>query len=144
MATLQSNLLISFDESEGWVDDLAERLRPCSRQQAGEALTAMLHAVRDRLKMSAALALSVQLPMTLRGVFLEGWRPKRRPSMERSAQSFAAKLARRLPSGLPHGATKVACATFEVIAARIGAVEARKFCGQLPEPLRALWPQPTA
>ena len=131
----------TVQQSEIWVNDVAERLPPCNRHQAYEALRATLHALRDRLPMTGALGLSAQLPMLLRGVYLEGWRPNDGPSGEHSVQAFADKVDSHLPRGFPRAPNEVADAVFKVIAAHVDSGEARKIAAQLPEPLRALWPQ---
>jgi uncharacterized protein (DUF2267 family) len=130
--------------SDIWVNDVAERLPPCSRHQAYEALRATLHALRDRLPMTGALGLSAQLPMLLRGAFLEGWQPDNGPSNERTVQAFADKVDSHLPRGFPRAPNEVADAVFKVIAAHVDPSEARKIAAQLPEPLRALWSQSSA
>jgi uncharacterized protein (DUF2267 family) len=131
----------TIQESELWLKEVAEHLPPCTRHQAYEALRAALHALRDRLPMNGALGLSAQLPMLLRGVYLEGWQPGDGPSGERSVQDFSASVDRRLPRGFPRAPNEVASAVFGVIAGHVDAGEARKIAQQLPEPVRALWPQ---
>ena len=144
MADLLPQIDVTIDEGEAWVGDLAERLDGCSRGQAREALRAALHALRDRISILAVRRLAGQLPGLLRGVFLEGWRPDRPPLKERSVQAFAVKFARQLPRGIPYAPNAVAYAGFEVIATHLDAREARTIAGQLPPPLRALWPPPAA
>ena len=61
--------------SNAWLNAIEARFPPCDRQQAYAAFRAAGHVLRDRLPMEAVLGLSAQLPMLLRGVFLEGWRP---------------------------------------------------------------------
>jgi uncharacterized protein (DUF2267 family) len=130
----------TIQESQIWLHDVAERLPPCSQHQAYGALRATFHALRDRLPMTGTLGLSAQLPMLLRGVFLEGWRPNDGPTDERTVQAFSDTVARQLPRGFPRAPNEVAGAIFAVIASHVDAGEARKIASQLPEPVRALWP----
>lgn len=134
----------TIQQSQIWLNDVASRLPPCDRHQAYEALRATLHALRDRLPMAGALGLSAQMPLLLRGVLLEGWRPDDGPSNERSVQAFADRVASQLPRDFPRAATEVASAVFAVIADHVDAGEALKIANQLPEPLRALWPSGSA
>lgn len=130
----------TVQESNEWLKGIEAHLQPCDRQQAYAALRAALHVLRDRLPHDAVLGLSAQLPMLLRGLFLEGWRPVDGPSDIRDPQTFSAHVKDNLPPGFPREPNAVASAVFSVMAARLDSGEVRKVTGSLPAPLRALWP----
>lgn len=130
----------TVQESNEWLIAIEQRLRPCDRQQSYAALRAALHALRDRLPIEGVLSLSAQLPMLLRGVFLEGWRAG--PAGEaRNPVEFCADIARRLPPAFPREPNAVAEAAFEVLTDKVDLGEARKLIMMLPAPLRPLWPE---
>ncbi|MDP1736511.1 MAG: DUF2267 domain-containing protein [Caulobacter sp.] len=130
----------TVQETNEWLRLVEAKLPPCSRQQAYGALRAVLHILRDRLPMHAVLGLSAQLPMLLRGVFLEGWRPGDGPSDIRDPQDFAQAVADLLPPSFPREPNGAAEAVFAVMAARLDPGEVAKLIQHLPTALRTLWP----
>ena len=69
-----------------WLNDLVDRLGWQDKQRAYHALTAGLHALRDRLPVNEAVALGAQLPMLVRGFYYEGWHPHDKPTKERKKE----------------------------------------------------------
>jgi uncharacterized protein (DUF2267 family) len=132
----------TVQDTNEWLSGLEAQLPPCSRQQAYGALRAVFHVLRDRLTIDAVLGLSAQLPMLLRGVFMEGWQAKP-PSDLRDPAALAKAVAEGLPQHFPREAPDVAEAVFRVIANRLDPGEIAKIVHQLPMPLRAMWPVPS-
>ena len=130
----------TIQETNEWLKAVETHLPPCSRQQAYSALRAALHVLRDRLPMEGVLGFSAQLPLLLRGVFLEGWRPADGPTDVRSQLDFAGLVSDRLPPGFPREPNAVAAAVFGVIAERLDPGEVQKTVRYLPAPMRSLWP----
>ena len=133
----------TIQQSNAWLKGIEARLKPCDRHEAYAGLRAVLHVLRDRLPLEGVLGLSAQLPLLLRGVFLEGWRPGDRPTHIRQPLTFAEAVERQLPPAFPREGLGVARAVFEVMAERLEAGEVHKLIAYLPAPLRPLWePQP--
>src|SRR2546421_7375629 len=70
-----------------WLDEIMEELGP-DRQVAWHALGAGLHALRDRLQVGLAVHLGAQLPLLVRGLYYDQWRPTEQMLKQRSAQMF--------------------------------------------------------
>lgn len=130
----------TFQESNQWLKQVELRLPPCDRHQAYGAFRAVPHALRDRLPTEAMLSLSAQLPMLLRGVYFEGWRPGDASSGGRDPQVFAEDVAARLPRGFPRQPNEAVEAVFAALGAQLDPGEVRKLVQCLPIPLRAYWP----
>jgi uncharacterized protein (DUF2267 family) len=129
----------TLQETNEWLKDVQARLAPCSRQQAYTATRAVMHMLRDRLPLAAVLSLSAQLPMLVRGFFLEGWRPAAGPTDIRRTDAFAEAVSEHLPPGFPRDSTEIIHAVFRTLATRLDVGEVEKIKAQLPAPLRALW-----
>ena len=76
-----------------WLDDILKDLGWDDRHRAYHALRAVLHTLRDRLSVDEAAQLSAQLPLLIRGVFFEGWRPAHKPVKERRQDEFVAHVS---------------------------------------------------
>lgn len=130
----------TIQESNVWLKAIEAGLRPCDRRDAYDAFRAVTHTLRDHLETQAVLGVSAQLPMLLRGVFLEGWRPDHAKSGARNLGTFAAAVEKQLPGGFPRQAPEAVDAVLEVLADRLDPGETRKIINQLPAALRDLWP----
>jgi uncharacterized protein (DUF2267 family) len=130
----------TVQETNLWLGAVQAGLSPCDQRHAYAALQAVLHVLRDRLPLVGVLGLSAQLPLLLRGIALEGWRPHDGLSDVRDLPGFAAAVGARLPHDFPRPVDDVPPAVLAVIAAMLAPGEAGKIVRLLPEPLRAAWP----
>lgn len=130
----------TVQETNEWLKAVQAKLPPCSRQEAYGALRAVLHVLRDRLPMDAALGLSAQAPMLVRGFMLEGWRPGGGPSDIHDPQDFAASVAAALPRTFPRQPNEVAAAVFAALGEQLDPGEAAKLEAYLPRSFREAWP----
>ena len=69
----------SVEKANIWINDVATELGTTDRHEAYRALRAFLHVLRDRLPVAETAQLSAQLPLLVRGVFYENWRPAGTP-----------------------------------------------------------------
>jgi uncharacterized protein (DUF2267 family) len=127
-------------ETNAWLNEVAAGLEPCDRHQAYAVTRAVLHVLRDRLPQEAVLGMSAQLPMLMRGFFLEGWRPVEGPTHIRHLEAFADAVAERLPPSVPHEPATAVEVVFAVLADRLDPGETAKLMRHLPAALRVLWP----
>lgn len=131
----------TVQETNGWLKQLQAELEPCSREQTYRALRTVLHVLRDRLPETSVLGLSAQLPMLLRGLFLEGWRPQAGSSDINSIEAFTEAVQVELGDRFPRDALAVSRAVLEVMTDHLDPGEVDKLIRCLPGHLRALWPE---
>src|SRR5206468_1156534 len=111
-----------------WLNEIMERMNWDEPQKAYHALRAVLHALRDRLPVNHAAALGAQLPMLVRGIYYEGWNPKRAPLKERKKADFVYHTREAFRDSPLIDAEEVTRAVLHVIAKHIskGEVESVK------------------
>jgi len=130
----------TVQQTNRWLGRVQAMLPDASRQDAYAAVRAVLHALRDRLPLSAVLGFSAQTPMLLRGMFLEGWRPDLAPVDAGEAADFCADVAKRLPPGFDDSADAAVTAVFAVLADRLDPGETDRIIRLLPGSLGRYWP----
>ena len=62
-------------QAQQWVNELAEDL-DWQEGRAYRLLRSVLHALRDWLSMEETADLSAQLPVLIRGILFDGWKPQ--------------------------------------------------------------------
>src|SRR6186997_3194798 len=75
-----------------WINELDDRLRWNNKARSYRLLKAVLHALRDSLRVNEAVDLGAQLPGLLRGAYYEQWRPAITPVKNRHVEDFLARV----------------------------------------------------
>ena len=125
--------------TEGWIDDLKQRLGWRDRERVYLVLLATLHALRDYLTRDEAVYVGAQMPPLLRGLYYEGWHPSGRGAAK-SRSAFLERIhdgVHRDPGVDPE---QVARAVFALLAARLPAAEVEDTKAATPRVLHNLWP----
>jgi uncharacterized protein (DUF2267 family) len=128
----------TLQETHHWLGQVMERLATDDRQLAYSVLRATLHAVRDRIGPESAAHLGAQLPMLLRGVYYDGWKPTKQ-SVERHISDFVDHAAREMPIGKVGAPEAAVGAALAVIRLMIDPGEAQKVIQLFPAELREFW-----
>jgi len=91
MTTGVTNLDNSVDSTNIWLNDTLEQLQWQSKISAYQALRGTLHALRDRLPPEEAVQLAAQLPLLLKGMYFDGWKPVDKPEKYKK-EEFARRV----------------------------------------------------
>lgn len=129
----------SIQLTHEWINEVMTRLDWDNKPRAYRLLRETLHALRDWLPVNEAAHLSAQLPIVLRGVFFEGWRPAETPVRNRNKQDFIDRIGKGFqtdPIDEPEDAIR---AVFFVLKNRISKGEIQDIENSLQKPLRDLW-----
>jgi uncharacterized protein (DUF2267 family) len=137
IAPIESTIHIA----NAWLKELREELGWEDRQRVFHALGVVLHALRDRLTVAEAADLGAQLPMLIRGLYYEGWTPKRKPVKERRKQEFLAHIAASFRGHAETYPEEIVWAVLKVLSRHVSAGEIGDVKHVLPAPIRALWPE---
>ena len=130
----------TVNETNQWLKSLEARLPACDRHQAYAAMRAVMHTLRDRLSPGGAMRLAAQLPLLLRGVFVEGWRPDDTPVRTHTANAFVEMVAAELPREFPYEAAVVARNVVDVMWSQMNGGAIEKIREELPRDIGVLWP----
>ncbi|MGZ3416331.1 MAG: DUF2267 domain-containing protein [Polyangiales bacterium] len=85
-------------KAKEWIDEIADEIA-VDEQTAWSCLRAGLHALRDRLPVDEAAHLAAQLPLIVRGLYFDGWRPAQVPVKMKTREDLMRRVTHEL-----HGA----------------------------------------
>jgi uncharacterized protein (DUF2267 family) len=134
-----------FDEaiqkSQVWLRELGDELAWDHPSGVLAALRAVLHALRDRLIPAEAAHLGAQLPLLIRGLYYEGWRPAAESWKVRHREPFLARVEHEMRGYVEQkSADAVVRAVFRVLSRHVSEGELREVRQLLPAEIRELWP----
>jgi uncharacterized protein (DUF2267 family) len=121
-----------------WLNEIGARIGP-DRQLAWHTLGAVLHALRDRVPVELAAHVGAQLPLLVRGLYYEGWRPADPPEKTRTIEGFLERVADGLAAARPVDPRTAAQAVFRVLSHHMDPGQVGKLVEALPQPVQALW-----
>ncbi len=134
-----------FDETlqktQVWLNELRDELQWDHPAGVLAALRAALHTLRDRLPPAEAAHLGAQLPLLVRGLYYEGWRPAAEPWKERHGEGYLARLDHEMRAYAEQQAPEaVARAVFALLSRHVSEGEIREVKQLLPADVRDFWP----
>lgn len=126
-----------------WLKELGDELHWDDRKEVYHGLRSTLHALRDRLPADEAAHLTAQLPLLVKGVVADGWRPGATPEKLRDRQAFLDRIRDDLSQAKPDAdAERVARAVFALLGRHVSEGELEDVRNALPSELRGLWAEP--
>ena len=128
----------STQKTYEWIGAIAQAAG-LDKRDAYKALRAVLQTLRDRLPLDNAVHLAAQLPMFLRGLFYEGWRPSQVP-MKMSREEFLAVVQASIVTDRPIDPLRITQTVFSVIMSHVGVAEMEKIKHCFPKEMQTLWP----
>jgi uncharacterized protein (DUF2267 family) len=130
----------ALQQMQVWLKSLCESGGYAGETEALAVLRAVLHQLRDRLTLEEAVDLGAQLPLIVRGIYYEGWRPSKTPQKLRSQHEFLEGVSAKLA---PHTVSAEAATrdVFSLLAQAIDSGEIGDVINQLPVGIKELWPE---
>ena len=130
-----------------FLKELAQELgEPNNKEKAGRVLRTVLHVLRRRLTLEESFDLISQLPMCIKAVYIDGWKPSPIPDKTiKTVEDFIHEVleedrrAANKDFGDEDHAKQVIKAVFRVIKRHVSDGEIQDVKGDLPKSLKALW-----
>ena len=130
----------TLQKTQVWLEELGDELDWDHPAGLLAALRAALHTLRDRLTVGEAAQLGAQLPLIIRGIYYEGWRPAAQPWKERHAEGFLWYVEDELRGYAElREPERVVRAVFRLLRRHVSAGEIDDVIQILPAEVRELW-----
>jgi len=126
-------------QAQQWVNEVAGEL-DWDVPRAYRLLRAVLHALRDWLPPEEMSDLAAQLPVLIRGVFFEGWRPLNGLGHDRRKADFIAVVRRESGFGETVDFDRAIGAVLHLIDRHVSAGEVEQVRNSMRKALRQIWP----
>lgn len=123
-----------------WINELDKDLGWNNNARSYRLLRSVLHALRDWLQVNESANLAAQMPMLVRGIYYDQWRPAATPVKERSKGDFLARVEKDFYNDPLSDSSKAVTAVFRLLGNKITAGEVADVRHSLPADLRSLWP----
>jgi uncharacterized protein (DUF2267 family) len=132
----------TLQQTHLWLNDVgkSEAVGPDTQRQF-HALRSVLWALRDRLTVDEAFDLSSNLPLLIRGIYWENYRPSGKPENFRTRAEFLKKVEDALEGAIHMNPEGAARAVLGMIAARVPKGQVEDIKRMVPEEIRTLFPQ---
>jgi len=130
----------SIHETNAWLKEIAEVMGDARNIAAYHALRGVLFALRDRLPVEEVFDLSAQLPLLVRGVFLEAYRPGGKP--EKFGPDGLQQRVRTELDTIGGGNTdRAILAVITVLNGHVSSGEMKQVRDALPRAFGVFWPE---
>jgi uncharacterized protein (DUF2267 family) len=126
-----------------WLKEISAIIGP-DRQLAWKVLSTVLHKLRDRLPFEVSAHLGSQLPLLVRGVYYDQFRPIDQPNKSRHANEFIEEVGKWLSDVRPVDPKLAIIAVFGVLDRHVDAGQVAKIKNTLPHEIRDLWNEAAA
>jgi len=138
--TLAASLSHAVQLTQQWLKELRNNGDLDDEAAALSALRAVLHQLRDRLTPEEAIDLAAQLPLIVRGIYFEAWRPARTPEKLHTSEEFIGGVAHKLHP-YPIAAEAAVRDVFALLTHHCDPGEIADVVDQLPTEIKELWPE---
>lgn len=126
-------------EAYVWLDQIARKTgTPDRTDWAFSALKGVLHTIRDRTTLEEVFHFSAQLPVFIRGVYFEGYKPSGKPEKMNAAE-FLLNIRDKMSYSDPINPENALQAVLEILYKHISVGELDDIRGSMPKDIQKLW-----
>ena len=135
--TMDPNFTTTLSKTNSWLKEIEEFMEHEDRKRAYRALKAVLHSLRDRLTVEEVVQLGAQLPLLIRGLYYEGWKPTHKPEKIHTTQKFFENVRKHLGNDIDPA--KAVHGVLNLLEKHVSKGEIEDIKSILPNHLLALW-----
>lgn len=110
-----------------------------SQEDACTALREVLHALRDRLPPEEVVDLAAQLPLVVRGIYYDGWKPAKTQIKLKNPSEFTEKVKENLAGKRPVDPEKSTKAVLNLLNKKVSKGEIYDLKANLPDSFAQLF-----
>ncbi len=122
-----------------WLNELGDTLSWPDKSRSYLLLRETLHAVRDFLDADEAVDLAAQLPVLIRGIYYDGWKPSRTPVHPRAKHDFLAQVSAAFSDEPLKDPEAAVVAVFDLLRRKLSPGELDQVAHAMRKSLRDLW-----
>ena len=137
--TSNGNFSHAAQQAQQWVNELAADLN-WDEHKAYRLLKSVLQTLRDWLSQEEMADLSAQLPVLIRGIYFEGWKPSDTPVWERKKRDFVISVRANMAGDSDVDIDASISAVFKLLDRHISHGEIVQVRNSMKKSLRELWP----
>ena len=127
------------NELKSWVTEIAGLMHvPDRTDWAFNALKAVLHTLRDRSPLEEVFHLSAQLPVLVRGIYLESYKPTGKP-IKMKSEEFMNQIKKSMGPSVEVSAEEALKAVLVVLYEKTSTGEMDDIRGAMPKDIQKLW-----
>ena len=123
-----------------WINELNERLDWTSPHDALRLMRETLKAIRDHLGHQELTQFAAQMPLLIKGMYFEGWKPAETPIRDRSVDDFVSGIEAKVGDVMEYRGREDIVSVFKLLNSRISEGEVADVRANLPMAIRDLWP----
>ncbi|MEK9285642.1 MULTISPECIES: DUF2267 domain-containing protein [unclassified Bradyrhizobium] len=131
----------TFQTTHVWLKEI-EQDAGFDAQLSWHVLGVILRAIRDRLPLGLAAHLGSQLPLLVRGIYYDQFRPSELPGHARTLDEFLKTMEPEMRFTKTVDSKDALRAVFHVLSRHLTSGQAANVREALPEEVRALWDDP--
>jgi len=137
------SIQVNFDkhckEANEWLLEIGDRAGfPDRTDWSYGCLRQVLHTLRDRTTIEEVFQLSAQLPVLIRGIYFEGYKPFGKPD-KLNAEEFMSRIKKDLGNANPISTNDAFRVIIELLYDRTTPGEMDDIRGQMPKAIQQIW-----
>jgi uncharacterized protein (DUF2267 family) len=131
----------TVDVTHNWINDLDKRLGWNNKGRSYRLPRVVLQTLRDWLTVKDAVGFGAQLPILLRGIYYEHWRPAETPVANRAKADFLTRIDNAFELDPIPYTPDTLIAVFDLLSSKIDPGEVAHLRRALPPGLKMLFPE---